>query len=61
MPAADPNTRAHLEWLGFIQPYGLVVTPPALVKAGAFLNRNDPERQALLDGERAAGVGTVSL
>ena len=50
MPASDPNTRAHLEWLGFIQPYGLVVTPPALVKAGAFLNRNDRERQALLVG-----------
>ncbi len=50
MPAADPNTRAHLEWLGFIQPHGLVVTPPALVKAGAFLNRNDRERQALLAG-----------
>ncbi len=50
MPAPDPNTRAHLEWLGYIQPYGLVVTPPALVKAGAFLNRNDRERQALLAG-----------
>ena len=34
MPAPDPNTRAHLEWLGFIQPNGLVVSAPALVKAG---------------------------
>ena len=50
MPAPDPNTRAHLEWLGFIQPHGLVVSAPALVKAGAFLNRNDAERQALLAG-----------
>ena len=50
MPAADPNTRAHLEWLGFIQPHGLVVSPPALLKAGAFVNRQDTHRQALLAG-----------
>ena len=48
MPAQDPNTRAHLEWLGFIQPNGLVVSAPALVKAGAILNRQDAEGQALL-------------
>ena len=50
MPAPDPNTCAHLEWLGFIQPNGLVVSAPALVKAGAILNRHDVEGQALLDG-----------
>ena len=50
MPVADPNTRAHLEWLGFIQPHGLVVSPPALLKAGAFVNRQDTHRQALLAG-----------
>ena len=50
MPTFDPNTRAHLEWLGFIQPNGLVVSAPALVKAGAILNRHDMEGQALLDG-----------
>ena len=50
MPAPDPNTRAHLEWLGFIQPHGLVVSPPALLKAGAFVNRQDRHRQALLAG-----------
>ena len=50
MPAQDPNTRAHLEWLGFIQPNGLVLSAPALVKAGAILNRQDAEGQALLDG-----------
>ena len=31
MPAPDPDTRAHLEWLGFIQPNGLVVSVPELV------------------------------
>ena len=50
MPAPDPNTRAHLEWLGFIQPNGLVVSAPALVKAGAILNRQDAEGQGRLAG-----------
>ena len=44
----DPDTRAHLEWLGFIQPNGLVVSAPALVKAGAVLNRQDAEGQSRL-------------
>ena len=50
MPAPDPNTRAHLEWLGFIQPQGLVVSAPALAKAGAILNRQDVEGQRQLLG-----------
>ena len=50
MSAQDPNTRAHLEWLGFIQPNGLVVSAPALVKAGAILNRQDAEGQGRLAG-----------
>ena len=50
MPAQDPNIRAHLEWLGFIQPNGLVVSAPALVKAGAILNRQDAEGQGRLAG-----------
>ena len=33
----DPNIAAHLEWLGFVQPTGLVVSAPALVRA-----RSDP-------------------
>ena len=50
MPAPDPDTRAHLEWLGFIQPNGLVVSAPALVKAGVVLNRHDTEGQNRLAG-----------
>ena len=50
MSAPDPPTRAHLEWLGFIQPNGLVVSAPALVKAGAILNRQDAEGQVRLTG-----------
>ena len=30
MPNTDPNTSAHPEWLGFIQPNGMVVSAPAL-------------------------------
>ena len=58
MPAPDPNTRAHLEWLGFIQPNGLVVSAPALAKVGAILNRHDAEGQRRLVGcirERVLG------
>jgi hypothetical protein len=44
----DPNVQAHLEWLGFVQPTGLVFSAPALVRAGAILRRSDPEAQRLL-------------
>ncbi len=44
----DPNILAHLEWLGFVRPTGLVVSPPALVRAGAILPRSDAEGQRLL-------------
>ena len=49
MPTPDPHTRVHLEWLGFIQPNGLVVSAPAMVKAGAILNRHDVEGQESLE------------
>ncbi len=44
----DPDIAAHLEWLGFVRPTGLVVCAPALVRAGAILNRRDAEGQKLL-------------
>ena len=44
----DPHVVAHLEWIGFVQPTGLVVSAPALVHAGAILNRRDAEGQRLL-------------
>ena len=46
--ALDPNVLAHLEWLGFVQPTGLVVSAPALVRAGAMLDRSDVEGQRRL-------------
>ena len=48
MAKPDPNIAAHLEWLGFVRPTGLVVSAPALVRAGAILNRRDAEGQRLL-------------
>jgi hypothetical protein len=44
----DPEVQAHLEWLGFVRPTGLVVSAPALVRAGAILDRRDAEGQRLL-------------
>jgi len=48
MAKLDPQIVAHLEWLGFVQPTGLVVSAPALVRAGAILDRRDVEGQRLL-------------
>ena len=47
-PKLDPEVLAHLEWLGFVRPIGLVVSAPALVRAGAILDRRDSEGQWLL-------------
>ena len=38
--ARDPEAMAHQEWLGYVQPVGLVVSIPALLAAGAHVNRN---------------------
>ena len=47
MPKRDPHIDAHLEWIGFVRPTGLVVSAPALVRAGAILPP-DAEGQRLL-------------
>lgn len=56
-----PEVRDHLEWLGFVQPTGLVVSATALVKAGAILPRRDIEGQqafaACLEERRFEGGG----
>ncbi|BAY66814.1 hypothetical protein NIES22_69580 (plasmid) [Calothrix brevissima NIES-22] len=46
--ANDPEIRLHKEWLGFLQPVGLVVSPPALSAAQAVVNRNVVELQQTL-------------
>lgn len=48
MARIDPQVLAHLEWMGFAQPTGLVVSAPALVRAGAILDRRDSEGQRFL-------------
>ncbi len=48
MARIDPQIQDHLEWLGFVQPTGLVVSAPALVRAGAILDRRDRDGQRLL-------------
>ncbi len=60
----SPYVRDHLEWLGFIQPTGLVVSAHALEQAGAILNRRDVEGQRRLEecvemSPRAAGEAPV--
>lgn len=56
MAKIDPQVLAHLEWLGFVRPTGLVVSAPALVRAGAILNQHDIEGQRTL----RASVGAPS-
>src|SRR6266567_366035 len=46
----DAELQAHREWLGYVQPIGVVVSPPALLAAQAYVNRNvAPLQQLLLD------------
>ena len=69
-PTTDPELRAHQEWLGYLQPVGLVVAPAAMVDAGwvvtrsgsDWIGRQDRYRQALEplgspDGDGADGDG----
>src|SRR6266850_1589768 len=47
--ARDPEQLAHQEWLGYVQPVGLVVSAPALLAAQAYVNRNIvPDHQRFL-------------
>ena len=48
MAKLDPQVLRHLEWIGFVQPSGLVVSAPALVRASAILDRQDAEGQRRL-------------
>ena len=52
--AQDDNQYLHREWLGLLQPEGLVVSPPALVDAQAFVDKPgalalQPRLQALTE------------
>jgi hypothetical protein len=41
----DPELLAHQQWLGYLQPVGLVVSPPALLQAQCHVNVNVAEEQ----------------
>src|SRR5208282_5169604 len=57
--ASDPELRMHQEWIGFVQPVGLVVSPTALLAAQAHVNRNiAPKQQVLLSLARKAKLAT---
>jgi hypothetical protein len=56
--AKDPELLAHQEWLGYLQPVGLVVSPAALIDAQAHVDRNVAdvqERFKLFAGEVPVG------
>ncbi len=36
----SPEEYAHIEWLGYVQPVGLVVSIPAMLEAQCYINRN---------------------
>jgi hypothetical protein len=57
---ADPELLAHREWLGYVQPVGVVVSPPALLGAQAYVNRNvAPIQQLLFDVVEETSSGPV--
>lgn len=50
MATKSPEQLAHEQWLGYIQPEGLVVSIPALLEARAHVNQNQlPRHRALLE------------
>ena len=47
--ARDPEVIAHQQWIGYVQPVGLVVSIPALIQAQAYVNKNiAPDHQRFL-------------
>src|SRR4051812_11688452 len=63
--ANDFELRVHRDWIGALQPVGLVVSPPALLAAQAFPDKNILQQQLALaslitppplkEGEKAKG------
>jgi len=51
--AKSPEELAHLEWLGYVQPVGLVVSIPALLEAQCYVNKN-------IMGEHARFLGCLA-
>lgn len=58
--ARNPEFETHQQWIAYVQPVGLLVSPPALVAAQAFANRNIVRQQQALLG-LADGVDNETL
>jgi hypothetical protein len=60
--ATDPELRLHQEWIGLVQPVGVVVSPIALHRAQAFLPKNVvAEQDALVALLGDSGRAPVAL
>ena len=56
--AKDPAILAHQEWLGYVQPVGLVVSIPAMLDASVRVNQNfAPEHRNFLEALPTGGDG----
>jgi hypothetical protein len=59
--AFDPELRAHHEWLGYLQPVGLVVSAPALLATQTYVQSNIiPQQLLLLSSVRQEKIATRS-
>ncbi|MGA2851843.1 MAG: DNA methyltransferase [Terracidiphilus sp.] len=48
--AKDPAVLAHQEWLGYVQPVGLVVSIPAMLDANVRINQNvEPDHRHFIE------------
>ena len=58
--AYDPTALSHQEWIGYVQPVGVVVSTPALLEAGAAINRSSvPLHREFLAVLQQDGEGNV--
>ena len=56
--ARDPAILAHQEWLGYVQPVGLVVSIPAMLDANVRVNQNfAPDHRNFLEALPAGSDG----
>ena len=56
--AKDPAVLAHQEWLGYVQPAGLVVSIPAMLDANVRINQNiAPDHRRFLDALPSSSDG----
>jgi N-6 DNA Methylase len=56
--AKDPAVLAHQEWLGYVQPVGLVVSIPAMLDANVRINQNvAPDHRRFLEALPSDSAG----